>query len=169
MEKEHAGEDKGHNKSNEKSEDKPATKSKSLRGFASMDSSTQRAIARKGGRAAHVKGTAHKFTPEEARRAGRKGGEIVSRDTAHMALIGRKGGEARRGLAARRKAAAQKMAENPQEKSQEKSQVKSHEKSEDKSHDRSQTKSAEKTSEKHPASTDSSGSSKNHETLRRSA
>ena len=169
MEKEHAGEDKGHEKSHEKSEEKPATKPKSLRGFASMDSSTQRAIARKGGRAAHVKGTAHKFTPEEARRAGRKGGEIVSRDTAHMALIGRKGGEARRGLAARRKAAAQKMAENPQEKSQEKSQDKSHDKSEDKSHDKSQTKSAENPSEKHPASTESSGSSKNHETLRRSA
>ena len=165
MEKEHAGEDKSHDKSHEKSEDKPTTKSKSLRGFASMDSSTQRAIARKGGRAAHVKGTAHKFTPEEARRAGRKGGEIVSRDTAHMALIGRKGGEARRGLAARRKAAAQKTAETPQEKSQEKSQDKSHEKSED----MSQIKSAEKQSEKHPASTESSGSSKNHETLRRSA
>ena len=165
MEKEHAGEDKGHDKSHEKSEDKPATKPKSLRGFASMDSSTQRAIARKGGRAAHVKGTAHKFTPEEARRAGRKGGEIVSRDTAHMALIGRKGGEARRGLAARRKAAAQKMAENPHEKTHDKS----HDKSEDKSHDKSQTKSAENPSEKHPASTESSGSSKNHETLRRSA
>ena len=165
MEKEHAGEDKGHDKSHEKSEDKPATKPKSLRGFASMDSSTQRAIARKGGRAAHVKGTAHKFTPEEARRAGRKGGEIVSRDTAHMALIGRKGGEARRGLAARRKAAAQKMAENPHEKTHDKS----HDKSEDKSHDKAQTKSAETPSEKHPASTESSGSSKNHETLRRSA
>ena len=161
MEKEHAGEDKGHDKSHEKSEDKQATKPKSLRGFASMDSSTQRAIARKGGRAAHVKGTAHKFTPEEARRAGRKGGEIVSRDTAHMALIGRKGGEARRGLAARRKAAAQKMAENPHEKT--------HDKSHDKSEDKSQTKSAENPSEKHPASTESSGSSKNHETLRRSA
>jgi general stress protein YciG len=85
--------------------EKPAAKPKSQRGFASMDPETQRAIARKGGRAAHVKGTAHKFTPEEARKAGRKGGEIVSRDTAHMALIGRKGGEARRGLAARRKAA----------------------------------------------------------------
>jgi len=161
MEKEHAGEDKGHEKSHEKSEEKPATKPKSLRGFASMDSSTQRAIARKGGRAAHVKGTAHKFTPEEARRAGRKGGEIVSRDTAHMALIGRKGGEARRGLAARRKAAAQKMAENPHEKS--------HDKSHDKSEDKSQNKSAENPSEKHPASMESSGSSKNHETLRRSA
>jgi general stress protein YciG len=149
MEKEHAGEDKGHEKSHEKSEEKPATKPKSLRGFASMDSSTQRAIARKGGRAAHVKGTAHKFTPEEARRAGRKGGEIVSRDTAHMALIGRKGGEARRGLAARRKAAAQKTTENQQDKTPEKS--------------------SEKPAEKHPAAKESSAAPKSHESMRRSA
>ncbi len=44
------------------------------RGFASMDAEKQRAIARKGGRAAHEKGTAHEWTSEEARRAGRKGG-----------------------------------------------------------------------------------------------
>ena len=45
------------------------------RGFASMDSGKQREIARKGGMAAHVKGTAHEWTSEEARMAGRKGGE----------------------------------------------------------------------------------------------
>ena len=44
------------------------------RGFASMDPNKQRSIASKGGRAAHAKGTAHEFTPEEAKRAGRKGG-----------------------------------------------------------------------------------------------
>lgn len=44
------------------------------RGFASMDPEKQREIARKGGRAAHEKGTAHEFTPEEAKEAGRKGG-----------------------------------------------------------------------------------------------
>jgi general stress protein YciG len=44
------------------------------RGFASMDPEKQRAIAKKGGRAAHEKGTAHEWTSEEARRAGRKGG-----------------------------------------------------------------------------------------------
>ena len=44
------------------------------RGFASMDAEKQRAIASKGGKAAHQKGTAHEFTPEEARAAGRKGG-----------------------------------------------------------------------------------------------
>ncbi len=47
----------------------------SRRGFASMDSEKQRSIASKGGKAAHAKGTAHKFTPDEAREAGRKGGE----------------------------------------------------------------------------------------------
>ena len=44
------------------------------RGFASMDPVKQRNIASKGGWAAHAKGTAHEFTPEEAKRAGRKGG-----------------------------------------------------------------------------------------------
>jgi len=47
----------------------------SKRGFARMDAEKQREIASKGGRAAHQKGTAHKFTSEEAREAGRKGGE----------------------------------------------------------------------------------------------
>ena len=49
------------------------------RGFASMDSQKQREIASKGGKAAHEKGTAHQFTPEEAREAGRKGGEARGR------------------------------------------------------------------------------------------
>lgn len=44
------------------------------RGFASMDKNKQRAIASKGGRAAHTRGTGHEWTSEEARAAGRKGG-----------------------------------------------------------------------------------------------
>ena len=44
------------------------------RGFASMDQSKQREIASKGGKAAHQKGTAHEWTSEEAREAGRRGG-----------------------------------------------------------------------------------------------
>jgi general stress protein YciG len=57
---------------------------KSHRGFAAMDQAKRRAIASKGGRAAHAKGTAHKFTPEEARVAGRKGGHAAhARGTAH--------------------------------------------------------------------------------------
>lgn len=46
----------------------------STRGFASMSPEKQREIASKGGKAAHAKGTAHQFTSEEARIAGRKGG-----------------------------------------------------------------------------------------------
>lgn len=68
---------------------------KSKRGFASMDASRQREIASKGGKAAHAKGTAHEWTSDEARVAGRKGGEVVSRDREHMAAIGREGGESR--------------------------------------------------------------------------
>src|SRR5687767_8718730 len=44
------------------------------RGFASMDRAKQREIASKGGKAAHQKGTAHEWTSDEARDAGRKGG-----------------------------------------------------------------------------------------------
>jgi len=44
------------------------------RGFASMERIKQREIATKGGKAAHQKGTAHEWTSEEAREAGRKGG-----------------------------------------------------------------------------------------------
>jgi len=60
-----------------------------------MDPAKQREIAGKGGRAAHAKGTAHQFTPEEARASGRKGGAKVSADREHMAAIGRKGGQKR--------------------------------------------------------------------------
>jgi len=67
----------------------------SKRGFASMDPTKQREIASKGGKAAHAKGTAHEFTTDEARVAGRKGGEAVSRDRDHMSAIGREGGHSR--------------------------------------------------------------------------
>ncbi len=49
---------------------------KERRGFASMSAEKQREIASKGGRAAHQKGTAHEWTAEEARVAGRKGGQV---------------------------------------------------------------------------------------------
>ncbi|GMA15584.1 KGG domain-containing protein [Deinococcus metallilatus] len=45
------------------------------RGFAAMDPARQREIASQGGRAAHRSGNAHQFTSEEAREAGRKGGQ----------------------------------------------------------------------------------------------
>ena len=49
---------------------------KARRGFASMSPEKQREIASKGGRAAHAKGTAHEWSAEEARNAGRKGGQV---------------------------------------------------------------------------------------------
>jgi general stress protein YciG len=54
------------------------------RGFASMDRAKQREIASKGGRAAHQKGTAHEWTSEEAREAGRKGGMASHRRRKEM-------------------------------------------------------------------------------------
>lgn len=88
------------------------------RGFASMDEQRRREIASEGGKASHQRGTAHEFSPDEARMAGRKGGRAahargrahvfnsdearmagrkggaeVSKDRAHMSAIGRKGGE----------------------------------------------------------------------------
>ncbi len=55
---------------------------RSRRGFASMDPGKQREIASKGGKAAHERGTAHQFTTEEARLAGRKGGQARGRKLA---------------------------------------------------------------------------------------
>ncbi|HVG41218.1 MAG TPA: KGG domain-containing protein [Chitinophagaceae bacterium] len=54
------------------------------RGFAAMDPAQRKMIASEGGRAAHKQGVAHKWTTEEAREAGRKGG-LISRNN------GRKG------------------------------------------------------------------------------
>ncbi len=79
---------------------------KSNRGFASMDREKQKEIASKGGKAAHAQGRAHEFTADEARSAGRKGGEAVSKNREHMAQIGRAGGQAR----GRNRAAADRSA-----------------------------------------------------------
>jgi len=77
------------------------------RGFAAMNQDQQRAIASKGGRAAHRKGTAHEFSSEEARKAGYLGGKAVSANREHMAAIGRKGGQrAGRALEAQRNSQA---------------------------------------------------------------
>ena len=48
----------------------------SRRGFASMDPEQRSRIARLGGKAAHRKGTAHEWTKDEAKSAGKKGGTI---------------------------------------------------------------------------------------------
>ena len=55
------------------------TQSTAPRGFAAMDETQQRLIASRGGKAAHAKGTAHEFSSEEARAAGRKGGQSRSK------------------------------------------------------------------------------------------
>jgi len=51
---------------------------KSRRGFAAMSPETQRRIASEGGKASHASGRGHRFSTDEARDAGRKGG-LVSR------------------------------------------------------------------------------------------
>lgn len=74
----------------------PAKGSNKLRsGFASMDETTQRRIAADGGRTAHQMGTAHEFTSEEARVAGRKGALAISGDSIYMSELGRRGGRTR--------------------------------------------------------------------------
>ncbi len=57
------------------------------RGFAGMDPAQQREIASEGGRAAHASGHAHEFTSEEARAAGRKGGEARSHASRQSARL----------------------------------------------------------------------------------
>jgi general stress protein YciG len=62
---------------NDDTTDRPAestVKPRRPRGFAAMDPKLVSEIARKGGKAAHTAGTAHEFTSDEARAAGRKGG-----------------------------------------------------------------------------------------------
>lgn len=62
-----------------------------------MSPERRREIAQRGGRAAQAKPGARRWTVEEAREAGRKGGQRVAQDAAHMAEIGRKGGRAPHG------------------------------------------------------------------------
>ncbi len=73
-----------------------AKAAKGKRGFAVMDPEKRKEIAQRGGLKTWSLGKAHTFTPEEAREAGKKGGYAVSRDRAHMAKIGRKGGASAR-------------------------------------------------------------------------
>ncbi|HZH44011.1 MAG TPA: KGG domain-containing protein [Lysobacter sp.] len=67
---------------------------KSNRGFAAMDEAKQREIASKGGKAAHRSGNAHEFDSEEAREAGRKGGQ--ARAAARRNEAGSAGGSSSR-------------------------------------------------------------------------
>jgi general stress protein YciG len=61
------------------------------RGLAALTPEQRKEIARRGGQAVQGSGKAHKFTQEEARAGGKKGGLTVSRDRAHMAKIGHRG------------------------------------------------------------------------------
>lgn len=63
----------------EDSTPEPPPRKKARRGFAAMSPEKQKEIASLGGKAAHAKGTAHEFSPEEAREAGRKGGQAAQR------------------------------------------------------------------------------------------
>lgn len=65
----------------EKQAKRPARRvgEKSRRGFAAMSPEQQRRIASEGGRASHESGKGHRFSTEEARAAGRKGGQISRR------------------------------------------------------------------------------------------
>jgi general stress protein YciG len=70
-------------------------KPKKPRGFAAMSPEKRAEISSLGGKAAHAKGTAHEFTSEQARAAGRKGGLVVSRNRNHMSVIGTLGGQSK--------------------------------------------------------------------------
>ena len=79
--------------SSDSSRDESSGRKTSNRGFAAMDPEKQKRIASEGGRAAHRQGVAHEWSRDEAREAGRKGGQIVSQNREHMSEIGRKGGQ----------------------------------------------------------------------------
>jgi len=75
--------------SEEREDVKPAASpAKKRRGFAVMDPKRVSEIAAKGGKAAHAAGTAHEFSRDEAREAGRKGGYAT-----HARRKARKAGE----------------------------------------------------------------------------
>lgn len=104
--------DQSGNKSGTKSGNKQSGDTSS-RGFASMDPARQREIAAQGGRAAHQKGTAHEFTPEEARRAGSmshknsQSARAASNSGASQNAAGNPGGAASQGAQASQQASQQ--------------------------------------------------------------
>ena len=80
----------------------PTVKKPVRRGFAVLDAERRKEIARLGGKTAHANGNAHRFNPEEASLAGKKGGAVISENRTYMADIGRRGGLAKRGYKLRR-------------------------------------------------------------------
>lgn len=87
-----------------------STEKKSKRGFAAMTYEQRAAIASKGGRTAHEKGTAHEWDSAAAKAAGAIGGKAAAAIPGHMSEIGAKGGAKRAAnfLARRRAMAAAK-------------------------------------------------------------
>jgi len=86
--------DRGYDGRNEQQESSASGNGrKSNRGFAAMSPERQKQIASEGGRAAHKLGVAHEWSSDEARKAGKKGGQIVSQNREHMSEIGRRGGQ----------------------------------------------------------------------------
>lgn len=79
----------------------------SLRGFAAMSAEAHRKISSLGGKAAQARGVAPKFTSEEAKANGAKGGRTtVARHSAeHMRKIGARGGATRKAKMAAKRAA----------------------------------------------------------------
>jgi uncharacterized protein len=81
------------NGANDQQEVSTSNGRRSNRGFAAMSPERQKQIASEGGRAAHKLGVAHEWNSDEARKAGKKGGQIVSQNREHMSEIGRRGGQ----------------------------------------------------------------------------
>ena len=73
---------------------KSRAENKALTGFAKLTREQLNEICSRGGKKAHAIGRAHKFTSEEARLAGKKGGDSISQNRQHMSEIGRRGGAA---------------------------------------------------------------------------
>ena len=96
-------------------EQAPATKSdddepQAPWGFARVPKETLRNWASLGGKVAQHNRSAHRFTSETARAAGKRGGEAIAKDREHMRELGRRGGTAK---AKARKAAQEKQTETP--------------------------------------------------------
>jgi general stress protein YciG len=77
---------------------------KQKRGFAVMPIERRSEIASQGGKAAHIKGTAHEFNSVSGRSAGLKGGAVMAKNKEHMSRIGKLGAAAR--IASQREAKA---------------------------------------------------------------
>ena len=95
-------------------------KSKPRRGFALLTPEKRSEIARQGGKTAHQKGTAHRWTSDAARLAGKTGGSSIARDREYMKEIGRRGGAGKKGCRQRKEARLREQGKEPSDKRVEK-------------------------------------------------